>query len=85
MDLREKKKQDDGMCGEDQYCVQMYSRCAALMNEFCLDKSENNLQDISDAEQLLRQSIRPCDLGSTIITLISDERSDDQSIVQFDL
>ena len=85
MDLRAKKKQDDGMCGEDQYCVQMYSRCATLVNEFCLDKSENNLQDISDAERLLRQSIKPCDSGSTTVTLISDERSDDQSIVQFDL
>ena len=39
MDLRAKKKQDDGMCGEDQYCVQIHSRCAALVDEFCLDKS----------------------------------------------
>lgn len=83
MDFRAKKKQDDGMCGEGQYCVQMYSRCAALVNEFCLDKSENNLQDISDAERFLRQSIDHHDPGSTTVTLISDERSDDQSIVQF--
>jgi len=85
MDLRAKKKQDDGMCGEDQYCVQMYSRCATLVNEFCLDKSENNLRDISDAERFLRQSIGPHDLGLTTISLISDEGSDDRSIVQFDL
>lgn len=85
MDLRAKKKQEDGMCGEDQYCVQIHSRCAALVDEFCLDKSDNNLQDISDAERLLRQSIMPRDLGSTTVTLISNERSDDQSIVQFDL
>ena len=85
MNLKAKKKQDDGMCGEDQYCVQMYSHCAALVNEFCLDKSDNNLRDISDAERLLRQSIGPCDLGSTTVTLISDERSDERSIVQFDL
>ncbi len=85
MRLESSTKQDDGTCGEDGYCVQIYSRSAALVSEFCLDKRTNNIADIEAAEDLLRQTIRPCDFGSTTVALISGEGTSNESILQFDL
>lgn len=84
MRLKSSKKQNNGTCGEGKYCVQLYSRRASLVNEFCLDKQENNIVDIEAAEKLLRQSIGPCDFASTTVTLISDEGTSDESVFRLD-
>lgn len=84
MRIKSSPKQNNGTCGEGKYCVQLYSRRAALVNEFCLDKQENNIADFEAAEKLLRQTIGPCDFASTTVTLISGEGTRDESILQFD-
>jgi hypothetical protein len=48
------KLQDDGTCGKGKYRVQLYSRRAALMSEYCLDAHENNLPSLEAAEHHLR-------------------------------
>ena len=78
-------KEDNSTCGEGSYCVKLYSRRAALISEFCLNAKENNLQDLKAAKEFLFEAMPPCDFASTTITLISDEGSDDQSTLQFDL
>jgi len=78
------EKRDDSICGEGQICVQLYSRRASLVNEFRLDKQEHNLADIAAAEAYLRRTMAPCDLASTTVTLISNEGTDHEEIVQFD-
>jgi hypothetical protein len=82
--LKSSIKQNDGTCGEGNYCVQVHSRCASLVNEFCLDKQENNIADIVAAEELLRQTMGPCDFASTTVTLICDEGTSNELILQFD-
>ena len=84
MRMKTSKKPNLGTCGEGKYCVQLYSRRASLVSEFCLDMQENNLLDLEAAEQLLRQTLSPCDFAATTVTLISDEGANDQTIVQFD-
>ncbi len=59
MRLRSGIKPNNGTCGDGKYCVQLYSRRASLVNEFCLDKQENNIADIEAAEELLRQTMAP--------------------------
>lgn len=82
--LKSSSKQTNGTCGEGKYCVQLYSRRATLVNEFCLDKQENNIPDIEAAAELLRQTLAPCDFASTSVSLISDEGTNDETILQFD-
>ena len=85
MRLKSSNKQDNETCGEGKYCVQLYSRCASLVTEFCLDKQENNIADIEAAEELLRETMGPCDFASTTVTLISSEGTSKESVWQFDL
>ena len=85
MGIKTSNKQDDGTCGEGKYSVQLYSRRAILVKEFCLDAQENNIADIEDAEQLLRHTLTPRDFASTTVTSISDEDQNGQTVLQFDL
>lgn len=84
MRLKSSTKQANGTCGEGNYCVQLYSRRSKLVSEFCLDRQENNIPDIEAAAELLRQTLVPCDFASTTVSLISDEGTDDETILQFD-
>ena len=84
MRLKSFAKKKNETCGEGNYCVQLYSRRASLLNESCLDKQENNIADIEAAEKLLRQSIAPCDFAKTTVTLIGDEGTKSEAILQFD-
>jgi hypothetical protein len=84
MRLKASTKKNDETCGEGKYCVQLHSRRASLVNEFCLDTRENNIANIETAEQLLRETIGPCDFASTTVTLISGEGTSEESILQFD-
>jgi hypothetical protein len=85
MGIKTSNKQDDGTCGEGKFCVQLYSRRAVLVKEFCLDAEENNIADMEAAEQLLRQALTPRDFASTTVTSISDEGLNGQTVLQFDL
>lgn len=78
-------KRKNGSCGEGEYCVQLYSRSASLVNEFCLNKQENNIADIEAAEKLLRQTMAHCDFASTTVSLISGEGTHNETVTQFDL
>jgi hypothetical protein len=81
--LKTSTKKKNGTCGVGEYCVQLHSRCASLVNEFCLDKKENNIAHIEAAEDLLRETMGPCDFASTTVTLIGGEGTSDESILQF--
>ena len=70
--------------GDGKYCVQLYSRRARLVTEFYLDAKEHNLADMDAAEEHLRQTLTPCDFASTV-TLMSDNGSNDETILQFEL
>ena len=85
MRIKTSNKQKDGTCGEGKYCVQMYSRRALLVKEFCLDAQENNISSMEGAEQLLRQTLTPRDFASTTVTSISEGGPNDQAVLQFDL
>lgn len=85
MRIKAARKNDNGTCGAGKYCVQLYSRRAALVTEFCLDAEENDIPDLAAAERLVRQTLTPCDFAATTVTLISDEGSNGQAILQFDL
>ena len=56
MRIKASKKQDDGTCGEGKYRVQVHSRRASLVTEFCLDKRVNNVADMESATSLLRDT-----------------------------
>ena len=84
MRLKASIKKNDETCGEGKYCVQLHSRRASLVNEFCLDTQENNIANIEAAEQLLRETMGPCDFASTTVTLIGGEGTSEESILQFD-
>ena len=83
MRLKTSAKKNNRTCGVGEYCVQLHSRRASLVNEFCLDKKENNIADFEAAEELLRQTMGPCDFASTTVTLIRGEGTSDESILQF--
>jgi len=85
MRIKVSRKQDDGSCGEGKYRVQVHSRRAALITEFCLDKHENKLADMEAAKSLLSDTLTPCDFAAATVTLIDDEGTNDQNILQFDL
>jgi len=82
--LKTSIKQAGSTCGDDSYCVQLYSRSAALVNEFCLDKRASNIADMAAAEELLRLAVAPCDFAATTVALISGEGTHDEVIWQFD-
>ena len=83
MRLKTKFKQE-ATCADGEYCVQLYSRSASLVSEFCLDMKENNVASLDAAEQLLRETMGPCDFASTIVTLIDDEGTSTESVLTFD-
>ena len=85
MRIRAIDKQNEDNCGEGNYRVQLYSRRAALVSEFCLSGRDNKIADIDAAEQLLRQSLTPRDFAAISVTLIGDEGSFKQDMLQFDL
>jgi hypothetical protein len=82
--LGRSSKKNDKPCGERNYRVQLYSRRALLVREFCLDAQEHDLPDMEAAEQYLQQTLAPCDFASTA-TLISDDGQNDETISQFEL
>ena len=84
MRFRSGPRQKEGPCSAGQYCVQLYSRRARLVSEFCLDKQENNLVDIEAAEEFLRAILAPCDFAGTTVSLISGEGTHDETTLQFD-
>ena len=84
MGLKTSIKQNNATCGEGNYCVQVYSRRASLVNEFCLDNQANNIVDMESAEELLRQTMAPCDFASTV-TLIGGEGTNEVTFLSFDL
>jgi hypothetical protein len=81
--LKARIKKNNETCGEANYCVQLHSRRASLVNEFCLDTQENNIANIEAAEELLRETMIHCDFASTTVTLISGEGTSEESILQF--
>jgi hypothetical protein len=81
--LKKSTKKNNETCGVGEYCVQLHSRRTTLVNEFCLDQKENNIADIEAAEELLRQTMGPCDFASTTVTLIGGEGTSDECIRQF--
>ena len=83
MRLTTTAKEENKTCGEGSYRVQVYSRRASLVNEFCLGRQENNIANIEAAEKLLRETMAPCDFSSTTVTLICGEGTDDETILQF--
>ncbi len=84
MRLQASLKKNNETCGEGNYCVQLHSRRATLVNEFCLDTKENSIANIEAAEKLLRETMDPCDFASTTVTLIGGEGTSEESILQFD-
>jgi len=82
--LKSGSRQKDGTRGDGEYRVQLYSRCARLVNEFCLNKQENNIPDIEAAEDFLRRTLAPCDFPFTTVSLISGDGTKDERILQFD-
>ena len=84
MRLKSSIRQNNATCGEGNYCVQLYSRRASLVKEFCLDKQGNEIADDEAAEKLLCEAMGPCDFASTTVTLISGEETSDESVLQFD-
>lgn len=84
MPLKLRIKPRNKPCGDDNYCVKVHSRRAALISEFCLDKRENDAPNIEAAERLLRRTICPYDFGDTTVTLIDGEGTSEESILQFD-
>lgn len=84
MRLKAKVKKNNEACGEGNYCVQLHSRRASLVNEFCLDSEENNIANLEAAEKLLRETMVHCDFAATTVTLISGEGTSEESILQFD-
>jgi len=83
MRLKTSTKKNNGTCGVGEYRVQLHCRRASLVNEFCLNKKENNIADIEAAEELLRQTMVPSDFASTTVTLIGGEGTSNESIRQF--
>ncbi len=73
-------KKNNETRGDGRSRVQPHSRRASLVNEFCLDKHGNNIEDIEAAEDLLRQTVAPCDFAPTTDTVVGDEGSDTSAV-----
>jgi len=84
MRFKTKRRQQQGECNTGTYRVQLYSRRARLIREFCLDARENGLSDMEAAEEHLRQTLPPTDSSSLTVALI-DESPDRHNYVQFDI
>ncbi len=79
-----RKRRQDVASDTGTYRVQLYSRRAALIKEFCLDARENGLADMEAAEQHLRQTLLPRDSASLTVALI-DESPGHHNYLQFDI
>jgi hypothetical protein len=84
MRFKSKRRKKAPDCTTGTYRVQLYSRRALLIREFCLDARENGLEDMAAAEEHLRQTLPPTDRSSLTVALI-DESPDRHSYVQFDI
>jgi len=84
MRLKATKKNTNGSRGEGKYRVLLYSRRAALVNEFCFDPQENEITDLEEAEKFLRDTLTPCDFAAMTVTLVGEEGPDKLDFVQFD-
>jgi hypothetical protein len=84
MRFKRKRRQQHADCSTGTYRVQLYSRRALLIREFCLDARENGLSDMEAAEEHLRQTLPPTDSSSLTVALI-DESPDRHNYVQFDI
>ncbi len=84
MKFKARKRKQDVDCSTGTYRVQLYSRRALLIREFCLDANENGLGSMDAAEEHLRQTLPPCDASSFTVALI-DESPDRHRYVQFDI
>ena len=78
------KQQQDTQCSTGKYRVQLYSRRALLIREFCLDANENGLSGMDAAEEHLRRTLPPADASAFSVALI-DEGPDRHRYVQFDI
>lgn len=84
MRFKSRRRKDDPDRKTGTYRVQLYSRRAVLIREFCLDARENGLDDMDAAEEHLRQTLPPTDRSSLTVALI-DESPDRHNYVQFDI
>ncbi len=84
MRFKLKRRQQQADCNTGTYRVQLYSRRALLIREFCLDARDNGLSDMAAAEEHLRQTLPPTDSSSLTVALI-DESPDRHDYVQFDI
>ena len=84
MRFKAKRRQQEAASSTGTYRVQLYSRRAVLIKEFCLDARENGLADMEAAEEHLRQTLPPTDSSSFTVTLI-DESPDRHNYLQFDI
>ena len=84
MRFKAKRRQQQTDCNTGTYRVQLYSRRALLIREFCLDARENGLSDMEAAEEHLRQTLPPTDSSSLTVALV-DESPDRHNYVQFDI
>mgnify|MGYP001828252166 CR=1 FL=1 len=84
MKFKARKRKQDTDCSTGTYRVQLYSRRALLIREFCLDANENGLSGMEAAEEHLRQTLPPTAASSFTVALI-DESPDRHRYVQFDI
>ena len=84
MRFRSNKRRQEVGSDTGTYRVQLYSRRAALIKEFCLDAHENGLADMEAAEEHLRQTLPPTDSSALTVSLI-DESPDRHHYLQFDI
>ncbi|MDH3849232.1 MAG: hypothetical protein OEV03_07505 [Gammaproteobacteria bacterium] len=84
MRFKPKRRRQEPACTTGTYRVQLYSRRALLIREFCLDAQENGLKNMEAAEEHLRQTLPPTDSSSLTVALI-DESPDRHNYVQFDI
>ena len=84
MRFMEKRRQHGTNSSSGTYRVQLYSRRAVLIREFCLDARENGLDDMEAAAEHLRQILPPGSSSSLTVALI-DESPDRHNYLQFDI
>jgi hypothetical protein len=84
MRFKYKRRRQEASSGNGSYRVQLYSRRALLIKEFCLDARENGLDDMEAAAEHLRQTLPPTHSSSLTVALI-DESPDRHSYLQFDI
>lgn len=78
---KRQRKTDEGT---GSYNVQLYSRCASLVNEYQLDAEEHDLADMDAAEDFVRRTLTPSEFASTV-SLAAEAGPNDEIIRQFEL